>query len=41
MLKLSKTQNFSFREKKLRFKILREARESRVIDYPKLMYMFP
>jgi hypothetical protein len=41
MLKLSKTQKFSFREKKLLFKIIREARESRVIDYPKLMYVFP
>jgi hypothetical protein len=41
MLKLSKTQKFSFREKKLLFKIIKEARESRIIDYPKLMYMFP
>jgi hypothetical protein len=41
MLKLSNTQKFSFREKKLLFKIIKETKQSRVIDYPKLMYMFP
>jgi hypothetical protein len=39
--KLSKTQKFSFREKKLLFKVIKEAKENRVIDSPKLMYMFP
>jgi hypothetical protein len=41
MHKCSKTQKFSFREKKLLFKAIKEAKENRVYDYPKLMYMFP
>jgi hypothetical protein len=41
MQKISKTQKFSVRETKLMSKLSKKAKESGVLDYAKLMYMFP
>jgi predicted transcriptional regulator len=41
MQKISKTQKFSVRETKLLSKLSKKAKESGVLDYTKLMYMFP
>jgi hypothetical protein len=41
MQKISKNQKFSVRETKLLSKLSTKAKESGVLDYTKLMYMFP